>query len=118
MSEERRRNQRLNLDVTLELERLDKGGVTTLKYVQVEVDDLSKSGIGFHCARELELESIYNTRLEIWTKEVINTIVRIIRCNKMENGEYRYGGTFIGMTDTDALKIGIYQMLNAPRAED
>ena len=49
---------------------------------------------------------------------MINIVVRISSCNKMENGEYRYGGTFIGMTDTDALKIGIYQMLNAPQAED
>lgn len=118
MGEERRRNKRLDLDVTLELERLDKGGITTLKYVHVEVDDLSKSGIGFHCARELELESIYNTRLEIWTKEVIQTVVRIARRNQMANGEYRYGGVFIGMKDTDALKISIYQMLNGDQEED
>lgn len=35
--EERRRCKRLALDVSLELERLDKGGITTLKYVHVEV---------------------------------------------------------------------------------
>ena len=117
MGEERRRNKRLDLDVTLELERLDKGGVTTLKYVHVEVDDLSKSGIGFHCGRELEIGSIYNTRMEIWTKEVIHSVVKIIRCNQTEEGDYRYGGVFIGMTDTDALKISIYQMLNDPGQE-
>ena len=30
---------------------------------------------------------------------------------KREDG-YHYGATFIGMTDTDALKIDIYQLFN------
>ena len=109
--EERRNGKRLELDVTLELERLDKGGVTTLKFVHVDVTDLSRSGIGFKAAQELEVGSFYNTRLQIWTKEIINSIVKIVRREKKENGYY-YGGLFVGMTDTDAMKIEIYRMFN------
>ena len=109
--EERRNGKRLELDVTLELERLDKGGVTTLKFAHVDVVDLSKSGIGFKATQELEVGSFYNTRLQIWTKEIIDSVVKIVRCDKKEDGYY-YGGIFVGMTDTNALKIEIYQMFN------
>lgn len=110
--EERRRSKRLELDVTLELERLDDpDGITTLKYVHVKTIDLSKTGIGFLAQQKLEVGSFYNTKLEIWTKEIIDSIVKIVRCDEKEDG-YHYGGIFVGMTDTDALKIAIYQMVN------
>ena len=51
--EEKRKNKRLDLDVNVQLERLDEDGVTTLKFVHVDVTDISKSGIGFDCKRKL-----------------------------------------------------------------
>ncbi|MCH5332959.1 MAG: PilZ domain-containing protein [Agathobacter sp.] len=109
--EEKRRHKRLDLDVNIQLERLDEEGVTTLKYVHVDVTDLSRSGIGFVCARELEKGSFYDTRIRIWTKEVLEVVLEIVRCEK-KGDLYQYGASFIGMTDTDALKIDIYQMFN------
>lgn len=115
--EERRRSKRLELDVSLELERLDRDGITTLKYVHVDINDLSRSGIGFNAEQELEIGSFYNTKLEIWTKEVIDTIVKVVRKNKTDKG-YNYGGTFVGMTDPDSLKIEIYQMFEEVRRKE
>lgn len=109
---EKRRHKRLDLDVSLQLERLDEGGVTTLKYAHVKVNDISKSGIGFSSASELEVGSYYDTKVQIWTKETIDAVVEIVR-RKQEGDIYQYGGVFIGMTDTDALKIEIYQIFNA-----
>ena len=109
--EEKRKHKRLDLDVTVELERLDKDGVTTLRYVHVDITDLSRSGIGFKSAQELEIGTYYDTKLTIWTKEIIDAVIEIVRVNKTENG-YTYGAEFIGMTDTDALKIDIYQIFN------
>lgn len=109
--EERRRAKRLELDVALEFERLDEGSITTVKYAHVEVHDLSKTGIGFQSKQELEIGSMYNTKMQIWTKETIDTIVKIVRCNKVGD-EYQYGGQFVGMTDPDVLKIEIYQLFN------
>ena len=40
--EEKRKNKRLDLDVNVQLERLDEEGVTTLKFVHVDVTDISK----------------------------------------------------------------------------
>lgn len=109
--EERRRSKRLDLDVSLQMERLDEGDMTTFKYAHVDVRDISKTGIGFDSKQALEMGSLYNTRIQIWTKEVIEAIVKVVRQEKTENG-YIYGCQFVGMTDTDALKIEIYQMFN------
>ena len=60
--EERRKHKRLDLEVMVELERLDEESVTTLKYVHVEVTDISRSGLGFKSKADLEIGSYYDTR--------------------------------------------------------
>lgn len=111
MEAEKRRHKRLDLNVSVQLERLDNDGITTLKYVTVDVVNLSKSGIGFNCKQPLEVGSFYDCKLTIWTKEVIDAVLEIVRCDKQPD-TINYGATFVGMTDTDALKIEIYQLFN------
>ena len=108
--EERRKHKRLDLEVMVELERLDEESVTTLKYVHVEVTDISRSGLGFKSKADLEIGSY--TRIQIWTKEVVDAVIEIVRRDALPEGGYKYGCRFIGMTDTDALKIDIYQIFN------
>lgn len=109
--DEKRSSRRLDLDVTVELERIKdrEEGVTTLKLVHVEITDLSKSGIGFVSSAKLEKGSFYNTKLQIWTKEVIDAIIEIVRCEEKDE-KYHYGAKFVGMIEADALKIDIYQI--------
>lgn len=110
---EKRKSKRLELEVNIQLERLDEGdGITTIKYVRVNVTDLSRGGIGFNSSRELVEHSYYNAKIQIWTKESIDAVIEVIHGNQNEDGTYHYGGEFIGMTDADALKIDIYQMFN------
>lgn len=109
--EEKRRDKRLDLTVSVQLERLDQGNITTLRYVNVDVKDLSRSGMGFQAAQKLEIGTYYDTKIQIWTKEVVNAVIEIVRREDVENG-YRYGCIFIGMADPDALKIDIYQIFN------
>lgn len=108
---EKRKHKRLDLDVSIELERLDEEGMTTLKYIHVDVTDISRGGIGFKTNKKLEVGSYYNTKIQIWTKEVVDAVIEIVRSENLEEG-YKYGGEFIGMSDTDALKIDIYQIFN------
>lgn len=110
--EEKRKHKRLDLDVSIQLEKLEQGGVTTLKLIHVDVTDISRSGLGFLSDRELEIGSYYDTKIQIWTKEVINAVVEIVRCEHRPDGRIKYGCTFVGMTDTEALKIDIYQIFN------
>lgn len=109
--EEKRKHKRLELDVSIELERLDEDGVTTLRYVHVDVTDISRSGLGFRSTKELEIGTYYDTKIQIWTKEVVDAVIEIVRREQLPDG-YKYGGEFIGMADTDALKIDIYQIFN------
>ena len=109
--EEKRKHKRLDLDVEIQLERLDEEGVTTLKYVHVDITDISRSGVGFTCKKELETGTCYDTKIQIWTKEIVDAVIEIVRREDGPDG-YRYGAIFIGMTDTDALKIDIYQIFN------
>ena len=109
--EEKRKHKRLDLDVNVQLERLDEGGVTTLKYVHEDVKDISRSGIGFTSKVALDIGTYYDTKIQIWTKEVVDAVIEIVRRNETPEG-YFYGGVFIGMTDTDSLKIDIYQIFN------
>lgn len=111
--EEKRGSKRLEIAVTVELSRLDNNDVTTVKYADVDVVNISKTGLAFRCSQELAIDSCFNAKIQIWTKETIDTIFKIVRsAGKKEDGKYEYGCIFVGMTDTDALKIEIYQLFN------
>lgn len=110
--EEKRKDRRLDLDVAIEMERLDQGEMTTLKMIHVNVTDLSGSGIGFDTSQKLEEGALYNTSIRIWTKETIHTVIRIVRCQQNADGICHCGASFVGLSSTDELKINIYGMLN------
>lgn len=111
--DEKRSAKRLDLDVVIELSRIDDDNdVTTVKMARVEVVDLSRNGIGFTTKQELKIGSFYNTKIQIWTKDIIEAIIKVVRC-KEEDGLYHYGASFVGMIDKDALKIDVYQMFFA-----
>ena len=48
--------------------------------------------------------------LDFSRKEVVDAVIEIVRRDALPEGGYKYGCRFIGMTDTDALKIDIYQI--------
>ncbi|MBO5246623.1 MAG: PilZ domain-containing protein [Eubacterium sp.] len=115
--EEKRRERRLELDVSIELERLDQGQMTTLKMIHVDVTDLSSSGMGFRTSQPMENGALYDTRIKIWTNEVIQTVIRIVRCEQLSDSAYQCGATFVGLPSADALKINIYSMFNPEENE-
>ena len=111
--EEKRKNKRLDIGVKVEIERIDEDNVTTVKYMEVEVTNISKTGLAFRVPDvEFNEGACFDAKIQIWTKETIDTIFKVVRVNKLEDGTYEYGCIFVGMTDTDALKIEIYQLFN------
>lgn len=109
--EEKRKYERLPIDVKVELERIDQGDTTTVKYLSVDVTDISKTGIGFTSKTELKKDSVLKANVIIWTKEVLPTIFKIVRVSN-DGDIWHYGAIFVGMREQDALKIQIYQILN------
>lgn len=109
--EEKRKHKRLDLNVSVEMERLNEDGIAMRNFVDVDVTDISRSGMGFKSGKELEIGTYYDTRIQIWTREIVDAVLEVVREEQHEDG-YKYGGEFIGMSDTDALKIDIYQIFN------
>lgn len=110
--EEKRKHKRLDISVKVEIERIDEANVTTIKYLEVEVVNISKTGLAFRTDAAFEEGACFDAKIQIWTKETIDTVFKVVRLNELEGGMYEYGCIFVGMTDTDALKIEIYQLFN------
>ena len=107
--EERRRNQRMELTAKLVAKRLDSDEAREL---EIDITDVSKTGVGFLCGEALEIGAVYEALLTIWTKEVIHAFIEIVRSVKKEDGSFQYGGIFIGMPDIDAKRIEVYETVN------
>ncbi len=106
--EERRRSKRTELHSVLVIKRL---GSQDEQEVTIEVNDISKTGVGFVCEEPLAIGNVYESYLTIWTKEVLHAFLRIVRI-EMIDGEFHYGAVFIGMPEMDAARIEVYQTIN------
>ena len=105
MMEERRKSKRTQLQSKIVVKRLDSG---TQEELDIEVVDVSKSGVGFNCNTPLTIGAVYEAYLTIWTKEVLHAILEIVRIEK-KGDTIAYGAIFVGMPEMDAARIEVYQ---------
>lgn len=103
--EERRKSKRMELSSTLSVKRLDAGEAAE---VDIEIVDVSKTGVGFICETALEIGAVYESNLRIWTQEVLHAFLEIVRIEKKGN-EFLYGAIFIGMPEMDSARIETYE---------
>lgn len=106
LMEERRKSNRRELSSKLIVKRLDD--TETDEVVEIDVVDVSKTGIGFTGNKPLEIGAVYEAYLRIWTQEVLHAFVEIVRIEKKEANLYSYGGIFIGMPEMEAARIEVY----------
>ncbi len=106
--EERRRSKRTEMQSQLIIKRLDAAGDKGNDIVAIEIQDVSKGGVGFTCKEVLQIGSVYESYLTIWTKEVLHAFLQIVRIELKQN-EFVYGATFVGMPEVDSGRIGVYQ---------
>lgn len=107
--EERRKNRRMELSSKLLIKRLDSNDVA--KEVNIEVTDVSKTGVGFMCTEKLEISAVYEVFLTLWTKEVLHCFIEIMRIEMKEENLFSYGSIFIGMTEAEASRIETYSTI-------
>lgn len=112
--EERRRNRRMELSSHIVIKSLT-GEEEEAKQVVIEISDVSRTGIGFASTELLDIGSVYEAYLRIWTNEVLHAFLEIIRIEKDEEheGVIQYGATFVGMPELDASRISIYDVINS-----
>lgn len=108
--EERRRSNRRKLSSKLIVNRL--GGVEVNETIEIDIVDVSKTGIGFTCDKALEIGAVYEGYLRIWTQEVLHAFLEIVRIEKKE-ADFGYGGIFIGMPEIDAARIEVYDTVES-----
>ena len=96
------------MESRLLIKRLDGNEHTK---VDIEIVDVSKTGVGFIAKYPLQIGEVYESYLTIWTKEVLHVFLQIVRMDR-KGSDYIYGAMFIGMTETDAARIAVYQTIN------
>ena len=107
--DERRKNNRISLKSSLTIKRLDGN---SSEEVEIHILDVSKSGVGFSCKSQLTIGAVYESRLCLWTKEVIHAFLEVVRVEKKDDG-YSYGAIFIGMPEMVASKIQVYDTVTS-----
>lgn len=108
--EERRKNRRIEMESKLVIRRLDKGGA--LEDAAIEILDVSKTGVGFTCDKILDIGGMYEAFLRIWTQEVIHAFIEVVRIEK-KGDVFEYGGIFVGMPESEAQRIGVYDTVSS-----
>lgn len=115
MTQERRRANRMDIDVSIKLNSVrNKGNIESLKKeaFEVEVVNISKDGLAFKTAEKLALNTYYDTTVLLWTKEKFQTVIEIVRMENYGEEQTLYGCRFIGIMPSDQLKIQIYEMVS------
>lgn len=81
--------------------------------IEVEVINISKGGIAFKTAEFLPLNSYYEAKIVLWTRENFDSIIEIVRMENDGTDERNtYGCKFVGLSPADQFKIDVYQIVN------
>lgn len=108
--EEKRGSTRMSLSAQLLLKNMS-GETEKEEAVEIDVLDVSKTGVGFNCGIPLEIGAVYETHLKIWTDEVIHAFLKVVRIEQIDDGKYTCGTIFIGLPEMNAKRIEVYDML-------
>lgn len=98
---EKRKYKRLPLKLTLEVSSLfNQNEKISIGNAEFNVFNISKSGIGFTTATKLPLQYYFNAKIEFeGVADKLKYVVKIIRTEELENGEYLYGCEFVGLAN-------------------
>lgn len=96
---EKRRHERLPVDLTLKISKLFKQNNDFIKDINapIHVTNISKSGIGFESDAGLPIGYYFNARINLGdTDNSLYTVLQIVRKENRNDTQY-YGCEFIGM---------------------
>lgn len=97
---EHRRSKRIPITMSLEVSSLFKQDNIKVEnlHAPIEIQNISKTGIGFSTESVLPIGYYFNARLEFQeTNEALNCVVNIVRQSRSEDGKFFYGCEFVGM---------------------
>lgn len=104
---EQRRSRRVPIKLNLNVSSLFKQDNVQVKDLDadIEVIDISRSGIGFISRSVLPLDYFFNATLDLSEEgndseedQTLYCVVKIIRSRELEDGRINYGCQFVGMS--------------------
>ena len=105
--QDRRKGFRLGLESSIVINRIDE---VDNEEITIDIIDVSKTGIGFTSKQNLQMGSVYESYLKIWTKESIHAYLQITRIEQKDD-LYEYGAFFVGMPEMDSARIANYGII-------
>lgn len=113
--QEKRRSKRMGINVRIKLQKVTDNlmnhGLNENEF-EVNVVNISKGGMAFRSKETLALNSFYDTRVVLWTKDAFDTVIEIVRMENFGEEETLYGCRFVGISTTDQFKIDVYQIVS------
>ncbi len=114
---EKRKAKRIEINACIRLQSVNnpKFAVITPKTEEFEVDviNISKGGMAFKSDEFLPLNSFYEAKVVLWTKETFDAIIEIIRMESVDDDDRTmYGCRFVGISAADQFKIEVYQIVS------
>lgn len=96
---EKRKYKRLPLTLTLEVSSLfSQNEELQIGTAEFNVFNISKSGIGFTTTTQLPLGYYFNATIKFdGSEDSLKYVVKIIRTETLEDGEFLYGCEFVGL---------------------
>ena len=116
MTTEKRWAKRLELSATIKLESISsKRTIFEPNHAafEVEVVNISKGGMAFRTTELLPLNSFYNSKVVLWTKESFDALIEIVRMENLDDDDrIEYGCRFVGISHADQFKMDVYDIVN------
>ena len=97
--QDKRRHKRVKITVNLVISTVfNQSSDNIFIESPIEVKDISKSGLGFISKSILPMGYYFNAQLNLGSEDsTLYCVVKIIRCEALEDNEYFYGCEFVGM---------------------
>lgn len=96
---DKRRHKRVKVKLNLVVSNIFDQNADMIKIDSpIEVKDVSRSGIGFITKSILPMNYYFNAALTFDDEDsILYSVVKIIRCEALEDDEYSYGCEFVDM---------------------
>lgn len=107
---EKRRHKRLPINLELEVNKLFRqdNEIINDMNAEIEVVDISKTGIGFVSEAVFPLDYYFNAKIEFDKKQFFYCVIKIIR--KVDaDGYFVYGCEFVGLAEFLSNKVDEYE---------
>jgi len=107
--EERRRHNRFPLKLELTISKLFKQDSEMIPDINenIRIENISKSGIGFVCSRELPIDYYFDAKIYLTEDKHFFAVLKILRSKKIKEG-YFIGCEFVGLADILSERVDLY----------